>query len=153
MFVSCGVAMWMALLGPLPKPAWFGNLAKLGYILLVRLIETVLANVLLWSGTVLYPRYAAGERYWHVSPLSDQSTAGAVMMLEGSLVTIGLFCWLFLRAARDGEERDQLVELAAAHGVPLDPQRAARAVAAGQGAALRRRILEPGRPPAGTSRG
>jgi cytochrome c oxidase assembly factor CtaG len=147
MFIGCGVAMWMALLGPLPKPAWFGSLAKLGYILAVRLIETVLANIILWSGAVLYPRYAAGERYWHVSALSDQSIAGAVMMLEGSLVTIGLFGWLFLQAARDGEERDELVELAAAHGVNLDPARAARAVAAGQGAALRRRILDPEHPP------
>jgi cytochrome c oxidase assembly factor CtaG len=142
LFVGCGVAMWMALLGPLPKPAWFGNLARLGYILAVRLIETVLANVLMWSQTILYPRYAAGERYWHVSPLADQTTAGGIMMVEGSLVTIGLFCWLFLRTARESEERDALLELAAAHGVPLDARRAARAVAAGRGEGLRRRILE-----------
>jgi putative membrane protein len=141
LFVTCGAAMWMALLGPLPKPTWFGNLARLGYVVAVRLIETVLANVLLWSGTVLYPRYAAGERRWHVSPLADQSTAGAIMMVEGSLVTIGLLCWLFLRAARETEERDALTELAAAHGVELDPRRAARAVAAGRGRALRERIL------------
>ena len=25
LFVSFGIGMWMALLGPLPKPAWFGN--------------------------------------------------------------------------------------------------------------------------------
>jgi cytochrome c oxidase assembly factor CtaG len=142
MFVSCGVAMWMALLGPLPKPAWFGNLARLVYVIVVRLIATVLANVILWSGTVLYPRYAAGERFWHVSPLDDQTAAGAIMMVEGSLVTICAFGWLFLRSARESEERDQLVELAAAHGVELDQRRAARAVAAGQGAALRRRILD-----------
>src|SRR5919199_514966 len=142
LFVACGVAMWMALLGPLPKPAWFGNLARLVYIIVVRLIETVLANVILWSGTVLYPRYAAGERFWHVAPLDDQTAAGAIMMVEGSIVTICAFGWLFLRSARESEERDQLVELAAAHGVELDQRRAARAVAAGQGAALRRRILD-----------
>jgi putative membrane protein len=140
LFISCGMAMWMALLGPLPKPAWFGNLARLAYIIAVRLIETVLANVLLWSGTILYPRYAAGERYWHVSPLADQSTAGGVMMIEGSLVTIGLFCWLFLRAARQAEERQELLELAAARGVELTEERAARAVSAGRGDVLRRRI-------------
>jgi putative membrane protein len=140
MFISCGMAMWMALLGPLPKPAWFGNLARLGYIIAVRLIETVLANVLLWSGTVLYPAYAAGERSWHVSPLADQSTAGGVMMIEGSLVTIGLFAWLFMRTARQSEERQELLELAAAHGVELTDERAARAVAAGRGDLLRRRI-------------
>jgi putative membrane protein len=140
MFVACGMAMWMALLGPLPKPAWFGNGARLGYIVAVRLIETVLANVLLWSTTEFYPRYAAGERLWRVRPLADQSIAGAIMMVEGSLVTLCLFGWLFWRAARESDERQELVELAAARGVELSEQRAARAVAAGRGDALRRRI-------------
>ena len=102
MFVGFGIGMWMALLGPLPKPAWFGNGAKIGYIIAVRLIQSVLANALLWSGGVLYPRYAAGEAYWGITPTNDQSAAGAIMMIEGSFVTIGLFCWLFLRAAQRG---------------------------------------------------
>jgi putative membrane protein len=141
LFVSFGIGMWMALLGPLPKPAWFGNGAKIGYIVAVRLIQSVLANALLWSGGVLYPRYAAGEAYWGITPTNDQSAAGAIMMIEGSFVTIGLFCWLFLRAAREGEEKQSLVELAAAHGVELSDERAARAVSAGRGEALRERIL------------
>ena len=62
-----GSAMWMALLGPLPKPAWFGNGAKIGYIVAVRLIQSVLANALLWSSGVLYPRYAAGEAEWGIT--------------------------------------------------------------------------------------
>jgi putative membrane protein len=141
LMVGCGIAVWMALLGPLPKPAWFGNAAKLVYIIAMRLIETVLANALLWSGTVFYPRYEPTERAWHITPLADQSTAGAIMMIEGSIVTICLFCWLFLRAARESEERQELVELAASRGIELDERRAARAVAAGRGDALRRRIL------------
>src|SRR3712207_6968195 len=44
LFVSFGIAMWLALLGPLPKPAWFGNGAKIGYIISVRLIQSVLAK-------------------------------------------------------------------------------------------------------------
>ncbi len=62
------------------------------------------------------------------------------MMVEGSLVTLGLFAWLFIRAAREGEERQELLDLAAAGGVPLDEARATRAVAAGRGAELRGRI-------------
>jgi cytochrome c oxidase assembly factor CtaG len=142
LFVSFGIGMWLALLGPLPKPAWFGNGWKIGYIIAVRLIQSVLANALLWSGGVLYPRYAAGEAYWGISPANDQSAAGAIMMIEGSIVTILLFGWLFLRAARESEERQELVELAAARGVDLTEERAARAVAAGRGEALRQRILE-----------
>ena len=145
LFVSFGIGMWMALLGPLPKPAWFGNGAKIGYIVAVRLIQSVLANALLWSGGVLYPRYAAGERYWGITPTNDQSAAGAIMMVEGSIVTILLFCWLFLRAARESEEKQSLVELAAARGVELSEERAARAVSAGRGPALRERIEREGR--------
>jgi cytochrome c oxidase assembly factor CtaG len=143
-FITFGMFMWMALLGPLPKPAWFGNLARLIYILLVRFIGTVLANVLLWSGDTFYPRYASGERYWHVTPAADQSLAGGIMMIEGSIVTLACFCWLFLRTARQSEERQELLELAASRGVELSEQRAARAVAAGRGDLLRRRITGEG---------
>ena len=74
-FLVFGIAMWMALLGPLPKPAWFGNAAKLIYIIVVRLAGTVLANVLIFSGTVLYPIYRAGDAKWHISPMADQIAA------------------------------------------------------------------------------
>ncbi len=139
-FVGFGIAMWMALLGPLPKPAWFGNGARLVYVVVVRLGGAVLANVLLWAGSPLYPDYAAGEAAHGISPLADQGAAGVVMMVEQSLVTMGLFAWLFFRAATQSDERQALLDLAAQRGVPLDEARAARAVAAGQGERLRERI-------------
>jgi cytochrome c oxidase assembly factor CtaG len=145
MFVACGVNMWLCLFGPLPMPRWFGNFAKLGYILAVRLTGALLGNIFVWSGTVFYPTYARGERYWGISPLSDQVAAGAVMMVEGSILTLILFAWLFLRAAREGEERQDLLDLAEARGVALTEARASRAVAAGHGGELRRR-LEAGAP-------
>jgi putative membrane protein len=60
-------------------------------------------------------------------------------------VTNSLFCWLFLKTAREADERQALSELAAASGVEMDEKRIARAVAAGQGARLRERILTAGR--------
>jgi putative membrane protein len=139
-FVGTGVAMWMALLGPLPKPAWFGNAARLLYIVAVRFGGAVLGNVLAWSGSVLYPDYAPGEAFWDVSQLADQGAAGMVMLIEGGLVTLGLFAWVFLRWARETEERQRLLDLAEARGVPLDEARAGRAVAAGQGSRLEERL-------------
>jgi hypothetical protein len=62
------------------------------------------------------------------------------MMVEQSLLTIGLFCWLFLRAARESEERQQLLDKAEAEGVELDPARARRAVESGHGDRLSERI-------------
>ena len=145
LFVGLGINMWLALLGPLPKPAWFGNLGRLGYIIAVRLTTTVLANIFVWTDRAYFDVYRAGERAHDISPRSDQVIAGGIMMVEGSILTICLFGWLFLRSAREGEERQELLELAAAGGVALDERRAARAVAAGRGAELRRRI-EDGQP-------
>ena len=140
MFLGFGINMWMCLFGPLPMPSWFGNLAKLGYIVAVRLTGTVLGNIFLWSGTAFYPYYAHGERVWHVSAVADQNVAGAVMMVEESILTICLFCWLFLRTARQGEERQELLDYAHSHGLQLTEERATRAVGAGQSAALRQRL-------------
>ncbi len=144
MFVVAGTNMWMALLGPLPKPAWFGNAARLLYVVAVRFTGTVLGNVFIWSGTLFYPVYRSGDARWGLAPLTDQSLAGAVMMTEESLVTLGLLAWLFLRAARESDERQALLEQASAAGVPLTEERAARAVAAGEGALLAQRIAREG---------
>lgn len=141
-FIAFGANMWMALLGPLPKPAWFTNAWKLGYIVAVRLTGAVLGNVLVFGGGVFYPVYAKGEAYWNVSPASDQAAAGGVMMVEGSLLTICLLAWLFLRTASQTDQRQDLVEFAASSGVALSDERAARAVAAGRGDELRERVGE-----------
>jgi putative membrane protein len=148
-FVAFGFNMWMALLGPLPKPVWFGNLARLVYVIAVRLTGAVLGNVFVFGGHVFFSVYAAGERAHGISPGADQNAAGAVMMVEGSILTLALFGWLFARAASEGEERQALLDLAAARGIELSAARAARAVAAGRGAELRRRI-ESGSSPSGS---
>ncbi len=62
------------------------------------------------------------------------------MMVEESILTLGLFCWLFLRTARESEERQDLLEFAQAQGIQLSDERAARAVGAGRGPELRQRL-------------
>src|SRR6202012_605712 len=99
-----------------------------------------LGNIFLWSGTVFYSYYLHGDAAYNISPLADQSIAGAIMMVEESILTLGLFCWLFLRAAKEGEERQNLLDYAQANGLELRERRAARAVAAGRGAELQRRL-------------
>ena len=150
MFIACGINMWMPLFGPLPKPQWFGNAAKLGYVLAVRLAGALLGNVFIWSGATFYSFYSKGEAHWGISALKDQGVAGSVMMVEGSVLTICLFAWLFLRMAREGEERQDLLEFAGAHGLALSEERARRAVEAGQGGELRHRLEEAA--PGGDSR-
>jgi putative membrane protein len=139
-FLFFGCLMWMPVFGPLPKPAWFSAGWKVAYVIAVRFTGAILGNVLMWSGTVLYPVYAAGERYWNITPQADQSTAGALMMVEGTFVAIGVLAWVFFEVAREGMEKQRLLDLAHEHGVDLDERRAQRAVAAGHGALLEKRL-------------
>lgn len=140
MFLVLGINLWMCLFGPLPMPGWFGSLGKLLYIGAVGLTAAALGNIFLWSDAVFYPFYLQGDSRHHLSPLADQNLAGAVMMVEVSLLTIGLFWWLFRRSAREAVERQELLDFARVHGLPLSDQRAARAVSAGRGAELRKRL-------------
>ena len=109
-FFSFGALMWASVLETLPAPEWFGTGAKLGYVALVRVLETVLGNIFIWSGTVFYGFYEHPDERWGVSALGDQQIAGAVMMIEGSIVTIAALAWLFLRMAQESELRQQLIE-------------------------------------------
>jgi cytochrome c oxidase assembly factor CtaG len=139
-FIGFGVLMWMPLVGPLPQPKWFGIPAKIGYLIGVRFAGIVLGNVFMWSNSVFYPDYAAGEAKWHLSAVTDQSVAGVIMMVEGGFVTLGVLAWLFLEWAKQDTERQRLLDLADQRGVPLTDARAARAAAAGEGARLEERI-------------
>jgi putative membrane protein len=139
-FIFFGANVWMCLFGPLPTPAWFTTGWKAGYIVAVRLVGAALANAFLFGGSTFYPAYGPGEAAHGLSPGTDQVVAGSIMMVEESLLTIGLFCWLFLRAARENDERQELLDLATARGVALTDERASRAVAAGRGPELRARI-------------
>ncbi len=146
-FLLMGCLVWMPVFGPLPKPAWFTAAWKVGYVIAVRFTGAILGNVLMWSGTVLYPIYAPGELYWGISPLADQSTAGVIMMIEGTFLTLGALAWVFFEVAREGEEKQRLLDLAEERGVALDEERAQRAVAAGHGARLEERLTAAGEKP------
>src|SRR5437016_7264357 len=134
-----GALLWLALIGPLPKPAWFSGWGALGYVILVRFGGAVLANVLIWSQTVFYPVYRPTDAARGLNPLSDQNLAGGLMMVEEMILTTLILAWMFYLFAKHDEERQELMDLAAAQGVELSDERAARAAAAGQAERLRER--------------
>ena len=143
-FITAGVVMWLALLGPFPKPEWFGNGAKAIYVATIHFSTMGLANILMWSGTVLYPFYSASDRAHGIEQLTDQSLAGVVLMIQSGIVMFGVLFWLVLRWAREDTERQELLDLAYERGVDLDARRAGRAVASGRAAELRNRLLSAG---------
>ena len=104
----CGLLLWLALLGPLPKPAWFHGWAPVGYVAAIRLIGAALGNALIWAQTVFYPVYKTTDAARGLNPLSDQNLAGAAMMIEQMVLTIVLLAWLFVRFTHHDDERQAL---------------------------------------------
>jgi cytochrome c oxidase assembly factor CtaG len=129
LFFTCGCLIWEPVLETLPAPQWFGTGVKVGYLFAVRLIETILGNVFIWSSSSFYGVYQHAPE-WGLTPAHDQSLAGVVMMGEGSIVTLCMLVWLFLRLAAEGELRQQLIEQG------LDERQVKRAVRYGRAAAL-----------------
>ena len=109
-FFSAGIVLWLPVLETLPAPEWFGTGAKLAYVVGVRLVATIVGNVFIWGGNAFYDVYDTGDDYLGLSPSGDQSLAGSLMMLEGSIVTIVAIAWLFLRMAQEGDVRQELIE-------------------------------------------
>ncbi len=136
-----GAVLWLALIGPLPKPRWFNGPWELGYVMLVRFLGAVLANALIWAQTVFYPVYRVPDAGRGLSPLTDQNLAGGVMMIEQVILTTLLLGWLFRRFTRQDEARQSLLDWAARRELPLDAERAARAARAGAADRLRDRLL------------
>jgi cytochrome c oxidase assembly factor CtaG len=135
-----GTLLWLALIGPLPKPRWFAGWGQVGYIVLVRFIGSLLGNAMIWAQTVFYPIYRSTDAARGLSPAADQNLAGGLMMVEQMLLTLLLLGMMFYRLAMRDEARQGLVEFARDHGVELSDARARRAVAAGADDRLRARI-------------
>ena len=129
MFFTCGCLMWEPVVETLPAPVWFGTGMKLGYIAIVRLIETILGNVFIWSSSAFYSPYRHAPQ-WGITPVHDLNLGGVVMMAEGSIVTIAVLVWLFLKLAAESELRQQLLEQG------LDPRQVRRAVRYGRAGGL-----------------
>src|SRR5436189_157252 len=68
-FVACGVNAWLALLGPLPKPAWFTTPVRLGWIGAWWLLGSGVGAALVFSAAPVYAPYP---------DVDAQSAAGAL---------------------------------------------------------------------------
>ena len=124
-FFTFGCLMWEPVVETLPAPAWFGTGWKMAYVVVVRLLETVLGNVFIWSSSAFYSPYRHAPE-WGITPVHDLNLGGVVMMAEGSIVTLSVLVWLFLRLADEGETRQRLLE--EGH----DPRQVSRAVRYGR---------------------
>jgi cytochrome c oxidase assembly factor CtaG len=84
-FLAAALLFWYPVVRPYPSRPQWSLWLLLPYLLAADLSNTVLSAVLTFSDRVLYPYYAEVPRLGELSVLEDQSTAGVLMWVPGSL--------------------------------------------------------------------
>jgi cytochrome c oxidase assembly factor CtaG len=126
LFFTCGAIVWATLFEVLPGPAWFGAARRAAYLVVMWFVSLGLSSFFLWSDHPLYAPYVHAPRTWGFSPLADQRLGGGVMLLEGSLIMLGVLIWLGLRWFAESEARQRLLDAG------VDAKTAARAARYGR---------------------
>ncbi len=84
-FFWTGVLFWVPLIQQGPGKNRYPSWAPIPYLLFADLVNTVLSASFVFAGRVLYPSYEA-VHLGGLSPLTDQTLAGAIMWVPGSVV-------------------------------------------------------------------
>ncbi len=84
-FLGTGFLFWWFVVQPWPSRARWPEWVAIPYLLLADLQNTALAAFLTFYDKPLYPAYADVPRLWGSDLLSDQSAAGLLMWIPGSI--------------------------------------------------------------------
>ena len=85
-FLATGLLFWYPVVRPHPSHPRWSRWLLLPYLILADVQNTVLSALLTFSNHVLYPYYLQVPRLGQLSALEDQSGAGVLMWVPGSLV-------------------------------------------------------------------
>lgn len=99
-FLAANLLLWWPVLEP-QRRRMGGQLWKIGYIFAARMSTMFLGMVFVFSRGVLYAgSYGTGPREG-ISALSDQQTAGGMMMTLDIVIMVVATCWLFWVASSE----------------------------------------------------
>ncbi|HEV3342750.1 MAG TPA: cytochrome c oxidase assembly protein, partial [Pirellulales bacterium] len=117
-FLLAGFTFWYPVVRPFPsRPRWSAWLL-LPYLILADVQNTVLSALLTFSGKVLYPYYAQVPRIANISPLDDQTAAGLLMWVPGSVAFLAPLFAIGLRLLYGTETERRRPKAARRGGIP-----------------------------------
>lgn len=93
-FLAAGLLFWFPVVRPYPsRPSW-SEWILLPYLFFADVQNTLLSAILTFSGKLLYPYYAEIPRLGHLSAMADQSAAGVIMWVPGSIAFLAPLFWI-----------------------------------------------------------
>jgi cytochrome c oxidase assembly factor CtaG len=97
-FLATALLYWRPVILAWPARSPWPRWTMIPYLVLGEFQNTALSAILAFSDRVIYPAYEAAPRLWGVSALEDQSIAGAIMWVPGSMAFLLPVLWLVLTA-------------------------------------------------------
>src|SRR6266487_42511 len=85
-FLGASLLFWWPVVRPFPSRPQLPLWSVPFYLLATDLLNTALSAILTFSDHVLYPTYLAAPRLFGTTALGDQTSAGLIMWVPGSLV-------------------------------------------------------------------
>jgi cytochrome c oxidase assembly factor CtaG len=92
-----GLLLWTPVFGLAATPGWFGDAARLVYLLLTMFAGVVIGALFLWWPHAIYSTYAHAGGFAGLSPHADQRAGGGLMLLEGTIVIFAVAGWVVWR--------------------------------------------------------
>jgi cytochrome c oxidase assembly factor CtaG/ferredoxin len=84
MFFWTGILFWWSVIQPWPSRSQWARWSVIPYLLTADVVNTAISGTFVFADKVLYPTYAASPLAG-ISPQYDQSAAGVIMWVPGSL--------------------------------------------------------------------
>lgn len=97
-FFATALLFWRPVILPWPARSHWPRWAMIPYLALAELQNSALAAILTFSDRVIYPAYEIVPRRWGIAALEDQSIAGVIMWVPGSLAFLLPMLWLIVTA-------------------------------------------------------
>jgi len=107
-FLAAAVLFWWPVMEAWPSHPVWPRWSMFPYLLFADFVNTGLSAWLTFSDKVVYPSYALAPRLWGISALDDQSTAGVIMWVPGSIFYL-VPAFIIAMQALGGRRRQQRI--------------------------------------------
>lgn len=105
-----GTLFWWSLVAPVPALPRFGQLLRMGYLVLGVMfspVVIVLVAVLVFNEHPLFATYELAPRVGGLDSVADHQIAGLLMSVGGAAITVVGMSTIFFKWARDSEAMDR----------------------------------------------
>lgn len=110
-FMIAATLMWWPVLSPMPELPRLSYPLQMLYLFLMTIPMSITAVCIGYSGSLLYPFYAAAPRLWAITPMQDQLIGALIMWIPGGLFFFAVISVIFFRWQQAGGDTAEMAQV------------------------------------------